>query len=331
MFSFIVGTINKQIDHKPKSGGGVVPKELGKAGSISVLDIFGFESFQLNSFEQLCINYCNEALQQQFNLFIFKSEQEEYKKEGIAWDFIEFPDNMDVMEVIDKNRVGTLAILTDQCRAPRGTDKTFIDAVYKQWGKHDRWLGTPLHQGKMQFIINHYAGPVMYDATDFVEKNKDETPRGASALLESSSNLFVQLLGKISMHGNESAAGSGNRPKKRPTVGSQFSSQLTDLRARIDATTPHYVRCLKPNQSLKAAEFHNAMIADQLRYAGVLEAIRVSRVGYSQRYTKSNFIDRYRYIAPDAIKGIDDAKKVSALNSVVAKKMWEAENPKATA
>lgn len=250
---------------------------------------------------------------------------------GIAWDFIEFPDNMDVMDVIDKSRVGALAILTDQCRAPRGTDKTFIDAVYKQWGKHERWHGTPLHQGKMQFTINHYAGPVMYDANGFVEKNKDETPRGASALLESSSNLFVQLLGKISMRGNESAVASGNRPKKRPTVGSQFSSQLTDLRARIDATAPHYVRCLKPNQSLKPAEFQSAMIADQLRYAGVLEAIRVSRVGYSQRYTKSNFIDRYRFIALDAMKSVEEEKKVSALNAVVAKKMWETQNPGVTA
>ena len=133
------------------------------------------------------------------------------------------------------------------------------------------------------------------------------------------------------MRGSESPAGSGNRPKKRPTVGSQFSSQLTDLRARIDATTPHYVRCLKPNQSLKAAEFHSAMVADQLRYAGVLEAIRVSRVGYSQRFTKSSFVDRYRFIAPEAIKGVEEGKKVAALNAVVAKKMWEAQNPGATA
>ena len=349
MFSYIVNTVNKRIDYKPARG---TPKSQGKAASISVLDIFGFESFQLNSFEQLCINYCNEALQQQFNLFVFKNEQEEYKKEGkklasvavisslgcqriscithfcrtgIAWDFIEFPDNHEVLELIDKKAVGILPILTDQCRAPRTNDSTFLEAIYKQCGKHERFINSALHKGKGQFIISHYAGAVAYDSENFLEKNKDETPRGASQLLESSSKSFVQLLGKITM--GDPNASQGKSSKKRPTLGSQFSKQLTELRSRIDLTKPHYIRCLKPNQSLLPDDFEPAMVADQLRYAGVLEAIRVSRVGYSQRYSHGGFIDRYRCIALDAVKRARDDNRVDILVDHVAKTIWKEQNP----
>eukprot|EP00339_Tiarina_fusa_P025680 CAMPEP_0117026618 /NCGR_PEP_ID=MMETSP0472-20121206/19548_1 /TAXON_ID=693140 ORGANISM="Tiarina fusus, Strain LIS" /NCGR_SAMPLE_ID=MMETSP0472 /ASSEMBLY_ACC=CAM_ASM_000603 /LENGTH=1167 /DNA_ID=CAMNT_0004733667 /DNA_START=76 /DNA_END=3579 /DNA_ORIENTATION=- len=325
MFSYIVSTVNKKIDYKPAKG---APRLQGKAASISVLDIFGFESFQLNSFEQLCINYCNEALQQQFNLFVFKNEQEEYKKEGINWDFVSFPDNSEVLELIDKKGIGILPLLTDQCRAPRTNDQTFVAAMYKTCGKHERFVDSALHKGKGQFIINHYAGLVMYDATGFLEKNKDETPRGASALLESSTKEFIQMLGKITTgEGAAAPTKTSGRSKKRPTVGSQFSAQLTDLRRRIDNTKPHYIRCLKPNQSLKPDDFEPAMVADQLRYAGVLEAIRVSRVGYSQRYAHSSFLERYRFIAAQAVLNAPEDKKMELLVDEIAKKIWEDVHP----
>jgi myosin-5 len=247
---------------------------------------------------------------------------------GIAWDFIEFPDNKDVLELIDQKTTGILSVLTDTCRTPRGTDKLFVDAMYKQCDKHVRFLGTALHKGKGQFIINHYAGPVMYDTESFVEKNKDETPRGTSTLLESSSKQFVQLLGKITGGDSEEAPAANSRnTKKRPTVGGQFSSQLTDLLNRVDKSSPHYVRCLKPNQSLKADQFDHAMIADQLRYAGVLEAIRVSRIGYSQRYSHKNFIERYGFIAIKEVKAGNDNTKVDILVDIAAKKIWENQNP----
>jgi myosin-5 len=201
--------------------------------------------------------------------------------------------------------------------------------IYKQCDKNDRFPGKALHKGKGQFIINHYAGAVLYDSEGFVEKNKDETPRGASALLESSSKEFVQLLGKIARddEGDAPAKAAPARAKKRPTVGSQFSSQLADLRNRIDQTAPHYVRCLKPNQSLKPSEFESAMIADQLRYAGVLEAIRVSRVGYSQRYSHSAFFERYRFIALDAVHDADDNHKIAVLVDAISNEIWAALNP----
>lgn len=320
MFSYIVQSINKKIDYKEQS-----QKLHGEstAAFIGVLDIFGFESFPVNSFEQLCINYCNEALQQQFNLFVFKTEQEEYRQEGIHWNFIEFPDNQEVIELIDQKMTGIIPILTDVCRAPRGTDSLFRDAMYKACGDNNRFEADNLQRGHGQFSVLHYAGPVTYDTEGFVEKNKDEIPRGASRLLQSSSKDFVQLLGKITEQPSTApatsfsssappptspsgSARSGGRPNKRPTIGSQFKKQLDELRSRIDKTVPHYIRCLKPNQSLQANEFNKGMIADQLRNAGVLEAIRVSRVGYSQRFEYQHFLDRYRVIDVNSANSVED-------------------------
>jgi myosin heavy subunit len=320
MFNFIVQSINKKIDYKMEKG----MRGVSKAAFIGVLDIFGFESFDVNSFEQMCINYCNEALQQQFNLYIFKNEQEEYKREGISWENIEFPDNKEVIELIDKRAEGIIPLLTDQCKTSRGSDKSFAESLYKRCEKHPRFHASALIQGKKQFIIHHYAGPVVYHYEGFVEKNKDEIPRGASTLLEGSSIAFVQLLGQI---GSSPPSSSTGRAAKRPTAGGQFTRQLTELRKRIDLTSPHYIRCLKPNQSLMPNEFDKAMIADQLRYAGVLEAIRVSRVGYSQRYAHDTFVARYKFIAVEELEKASD--KLETLIKATAKKIFLSENPNA--
>ena len=318
MFNFIVQSINKKIDFKANKG----DMGVSKAAFIGVLDIFGFESFDVNSFEQLCINYCNEALQQQFNRYVFMSEQDEYKKEGIEWEFIEFPDNQEVIDLIDKRGEGIIPILTDQCRTTRGSDKSFAEALYSRCEKHSRFQAPALTKGKKQFIVSHYAGPVTYNYEGFVEKNKDEVPRGASNLLEGSTIGFVQLLGKIGA--TQTNVGTG-RATKRPTAGGQFTRQLSELRKRIDCTAPHYIRCLKPNQSLKPNDFDKAMVADQLRYAGVLEAIRVSRVGYSQRYTYETFLSRYRCIAPAELEKASN--EVDTLVNVIAKNFFESEHP----
>lgn len=325
MFNFIVQSVNKKIEYKLMRGEG---RDAGKAAFIGVLDIFGFESFKQNSFEQLCINYCNEALQQQFNMYIFKSEQEEYQREGIAWEFIAFPDNQDIIDLIDKKPTGIISILTDQCVTARGSDKQFADAMYKQCEAHGRFEASSLQKGSLKFVIIHYAGPVVYDTLGFVEKNKDEVPRGTTTLLENSSNQFVQLLGKINAP-STMISGGGRGANKRPTIGGQFALQLTELRKRIGQTSPHYIRCLKPNQSLAANEFDNAMIADQLRYAGVLEAIRVSRVGYSQRYSLETFVERYRFIALTQLRSAADEEKAGILAKIIAQKIFDSENPNA--
>lgn len=244
--------------------------------------------------------------------------------EGIEWDIIEFPDNQDVIDLIERKGEGIIPLLTDQCRTNRGNDKSFLEAACK-FSDPNRFVSNPLQKATGQFIIHHYAGPVLYNSDGFVEKNKDEIPRATSVLLQSSSNQFVQLLGKII------SPSIGDRPAKRPTIGSQFASQLSELRKRIEETSPHYVRCLKPNQDLLPDKFNKAMVADQLRYAGVLEAIRVSRSGYSQRYSYDAFVDRYRFIALEELKKTakDASASVNVLVEKVATLMWQTVNPNA--
>ncbi len=193
--------------------------------------------------------------------------------------------------------------------------------MYNACGNHDRFEATALQRGRRQFTVEHYAGPVVYDTEGFLEKNKNEIPRGASKLLQSSRKDFVQLIGKIMGPSTMDSTSASGRAKKRPTIGSQFKVQLDELRNRISNTTPHYIRCLKPNESLQANEFDKGIVADQLRYAGVLEAIRVSRFGYSQRYLHNAFIQRYSIIALDSTVSVD------ALANAIAQILWTRDNP----
>ena len=246
----------------------------------------------------------------QFNKFVFKLEQAEYEREGIQWNFIAFPDNQDVLDLIDKKRSGILSILDEQSFLTQCTDQSFAQAVYQKCGssRGGPFVANTRQMARAAFSINHYAGPVEYDSSGFLEKNKDELPKEIDELLHSSDNEFLQQLGAIlnSSQGTpeESFPDSKNiRPSfkqsslKRITVGGQFSSQLQELRKRIDLTSPHYIRCLKPNDALEPNNFDSAVIADQLRCAGILEAVRVSRVGYPQRYLHKIFVQRYQVLA----------------------------------
>jgi myosin-5 len=322
LFTHIVRRVNSSIamDHRP----GVSPDQLDRIG---VLDIFGFESFDKNSFEQLCINYCNEALQQQFNRFVFKLEQKEYEQEGIEWSFISFPDNQEVLDLIEKKHDGMLSILDEQCRLQTSTEDSLCRAIYHKCQNHSRFSATNTQKAQLQFSIDHYAGLVTYDSYGFLEKNKDELPKETTELLMSSSFDFLASLGEILNRNGVGSPSNGNRAPsptpsaastnswrggpspnkkqlnkgssslKRESVGSQFSRQLRELRTRIDNTTPHYVRCLKPNDDLIPHRFDPQIIADQLRCAGVLEAIRVSRVGFPHRYFHEYFLQRYGILA----------------------------------
>ena len=186
-----------------------------------------FLSTRLNN----CVStIANEALQQQFNLFVFKTEQEEYRREGIQWEFIDFPDNQDVIDLVDQKRIGILSILTDQCRAPRGTDGSFCDAMYKTCGAMPRFEATNLQRGQKQFAIVHYAGPVTYETNGFVEKNKDEIPRGASKLLKSSSKDFIQLLGMMMDDSAGASVGTGTRILRVPV-----QPKRNDLRLQVNS------------------------------------------------------------------------------------------------
>eukprot|EP00986_Skeletonema_menzelii_P016754 scaffold15769_cov135-Skeletonema_menzelii.AAC.3 len=331
IFDYIVKRINASITVKKKgsrseTGGGRRSKG-GDSGNafIGVLDIFGFESFKVNSFEQLCINYCNEALQQQFNLFVLKNEQDEYEQEGIKWSFISFPDNQDALDLIWKKGYGILNILDDQCRAPGTTDKTFANDLYQKLQGKPRFEANFRQVGARQFGVFHYAGLVEYETDGFVEKNRDELPKEASDVLLSSSSDFVKELASIIQSSSAQDKPTSGRAKKNATVGGHFAKQLQELRVKIDLTSPHYVRCLKPNAQLVPDNFDPQMIVEQLRCAGVVEAVRVSRVGYPQRYSHSQFISRYRTLGLREMKKASKAKTkvkpIAVLVDAIAKKM----------
>ena len=281
---------------------------LRPVASIGVLDIFGFESFNTNSFEQICINYCNEALQQQFNAFVLKNEQEEYKREGIEWSFIEFPENQDVLDLIEKRGSGILSILDDQCRAPGTSDKSFALDVYKKCQDQARFTATRKQTATLHFSVQHYAGPVEYTTAGFTEKNRDELPKEAIELLANSMNPFVQKLADVlndsssSGQSDASATPFKSSSVSRTTVGGQFRRQLRELRSKIDLTSPHYIRCLKPNDLLVPDHYDTAVVAEQLKCGGILEAVRVARAGFTQHYPHADFVRRYRTLAWKELK-----------------------------
>lgn len=310
LFEYIVRRINHCINIEKDSGTQL-------RASIGVLDIFGFESFEANSFEQLCINFCNEALQQQFNRFVFKLEQQEYEREGIEWSFISFPDNQDVLDLIENRSDGILSILDEQSRLQRCTDKSFALTLYEKCNDHPRFEASYIHRADLSFGIYHYAGLVQYDTAGFIEKNNDELPKETTELLLESSNQLVRSLGEIL---REKAEQSVEKPSRRATpsknllrskssilregVGIQFANQLRMLREKIQATDPHYIRCLKPNDDLVPGKFCHLVIEDQLRCAGVLEAIRVSRIGFPHRYKHNHFVKRYELLARGALQRV---------------------------
>lgn len=278
--------------------------------SIGVLDIFGFECFATNSFEQLCINFTNEALQQQFNKFIFKLEQEEYEREKIEWAFISFPDNQDCLDTIQQKKIGILAMLDDECRLPRGSDRNWCQRMCDQWlpekgqtvSENTRFQSTKMQQSRATFCIRHFAGLVEYKAeTNFMEKNKDEIPLAAQNLFETAPTDLIKECYAIQKKDVEDRApDTSNKkgPTKSKTVGQQFKEQLSGLIANVEITDPHYIRCLKPNDSAKPLILIRKRLTEQLRYGGVLEAVRVARAGYPVRLTHEVFFQRFRMLLP---------------------------------
>ena len=281
--------------------------------SVGVLDIFGFECFAVNSFEQLCINFTNEALQQQFNKFIFKMEQAEYEAEQISWDFIEFPDNQDCLDTIQSKPNGILVMLDDECRLPKGSDRNWANRLYKQYipntgqteSDNTRFLATPVQKSRAVFCVRHFAGVVQYTAeTGFLEKNKDEIPLMAQNLFETAPNDLVKdmyNIQKMELDENSGKSKEGaakGKPSKAKTVGMQFKEQLSNLMAKVETTEPHYIRCLKPNDAAKPKMLTRQRLTEQLRYGGVLEAIRVARMGFPVRLPHDSFFRRYRMLLP---------------------------------
>ncbi|QCD96119.1 DNA topoisomerase III [Vigna unguiculata] len=293
LFDWIVDKINSSIGQDPNA-----------VSIIGVLDIYGFESFKINSFEQLCINLTNEKLQQHFNQHVFKMEQEEYTKEEINWSYVEFVDNQDVLDLIEKKPGGIIALLDEACMFPKSTHETFAQKMYQTYKSHKRFSKPKL--ARTAFTINHYAGDVTYQADYFLDKNKDYVVAEHQALLCASkcpfvANLFPPLPEETS------------KQSKFSSIGSQFKQQLQSLMETLNTTEPHYIRCVKPNTVLQPGIFENFNVLNQLRCGGVLEAIRISCAGYPTKRTFEEFLDRFGMLAPDVLDGSDEKKAAMAI------------------
>mmetsp|Transcript_19374 Transcript_19374/g.28663 ORF Transcript_19374/g.28663 Transcript_19374/m.28663 type:complete len:1499 (+) Transcript_19374:129-4625(+) len=320
MFDWLVAKINDTIDkqrksqratssHKAKSfnwdddsyDSGPVNNQSNMF--IGLLDIFGFESFEHNYYEQFLINYANEKLQQQFNYFVFEMEQEEYKKEKIRWDFIEFPDNKDSIELIENKPAGILCLLDDQCIAPRATDQSLANNLYRFLDKHPRFKSGHDLRVDFKFMVHHYAGDITYETEGFLEKNRDSLHSEGIKLINSSSSEFIREL--VTEDATPTATQGSHTPKHTKnsnTVGAQFRTQLNSLLTVIEDTHPHYVRCLKPNDKNIKSCFDVTRITSQLANGGVLAAVHVARAGFPVRMQHSEFIARYKILFPSKVQ-----------------------------
>ncbi|MQL94233.1 hypothetical protein Taro_026885 [Colocasia esculenta] len=284
LFDWLVDKINISIGQDPNS-----------RSLIGVLDIYGFESFKCNSFEQFCINFTNEKLQQHFNQHVFKMEQEEYTKEEINWSYIEFVDNQDVLDLIEKKPGGIIALLDEAW----STHKTFAQKLYQTFKNNKRFVKPKLSH--TNFTICHYAGEVTYQADQFLDKNKDYVVAEHQDLLSASKCSFVaSLFPPLPLVTSKSS--------KFSSIGSRFKLQLQALMETLSSTEPHYIRCVKPNNVLKPAIFENFNVIQQLRCGGVLEAIRISCAGYPTKRTFYEFIHRFGILAPEILEGNYDDK-----------------------
>uniref|UniRef100_A0A4W3HG53 Myosin-4-like n=1 Tax=Callorhinchus milii TaxID=7868 RepID=A0A4W3HG53_CALMI len=295
MFLWMVIRINQQLDTKQ-----------ARQHFIGVLDIAGFEIFDYNSLEQLCINFTNEKLQQFFNHHMFVLEQEEYKKEGIDWEFIDF--GMDLaacIELIEKP-LGIFSILEEECMFPKASDTSFKNKLYDQHlGKSNNFLKPKPVKGRPEahFSLVHYAGTVDYNITGWLEKNKDPLNETVVGLFQKSS---VKLLAQLYA---ASAAEADSNPKKGgkkkgssfQTVSAVFRENLGKLMANLRTTHPHFVRCLIPNETKTPGLMDNHLVIHQLRCNGVLEGIRICRKGFPSRILYADFKQRYRILNASAI------------------------------
>ncbi|XP_069024525.1 myosin-10 isoform X2 [Embiotoca jacksoni] len=335
LFRWLVHRINKALDRTKRQG----------ASFIGILDIAGFEIFQLNSFEQLCINYTNEKLQQLFNHTMFILEQEEYQREGIEWSFIDF--GLDLQPCIDlierpANPPGVLALLDEECWFPKATDKTFIDKLTQEQGTHTKFQKPRQLKDKADFCIIHYAGRVDYKADEWLMKNMDPLNDNVATLLHQSTEKFVaelwkdeiQTIQRASFYDNitsldepavdrivgldqvagmnETAFGATYKTKKGMfrTVGQLYKESLTKLMATLRNTNPNFVRCIIPNHEKRSGKLEPHLVLDQLRCNGVLEGIRICRQGFPNRIVFQEFRQRYEILTPNAIpKGFMDGKQ----------------------
>ncbi|CAH7455540.1 myosin-14 isoform X1 [Phodopus roborovskii] len=312
LFRWLVLRLNRALDRSPRQG----------ASFLGILDIAGFEIFQLNSFEQLCINYTNEKLQQLFNHTMFVLEQEEYQREGIPWTFLDF--GLDLQPCIDlierpANPPGLLALLDEECWFPKATDKSFVEKVAQEQGSHPKFQRPRHLRDQADFSVLHYAGKVDYKANEWLMKNMDPLNDSVAALLHQSTDrltaeIWKDVEGIVGLEQVSSLGDGppGGRPRRGMfrTVGQLYKESLSRLMATLSNTNPSFVRCIVPNHEKRAGKLEPRLVLDQLRCNGVLEGIRICRQGFPNRILFQEFRQRYEILTPNAIpKGFMDGKQ----------------------
>ncbi|KIX10134.1 uncharacterized protein Z518_01215 [Rhinocladiella mackenziei CBS 650.93] len=296
-FGDLVSKINTQLDR-----GGVSSDD---SHFIGVLDIAGFEIFETNSFEQLCINYTNEKLQQFFNHYMFVLEQEEYAREQIEWQFIDF--GKDLQPTIDlielPNPIGIFSCLDEDSVMPKATDKSFTDKLHSLWEKKTpKYAPARTRQG---FILTHYAAEVEYSTEGWLEKNKDPLNDNLTRLLAASKDEHISSLFGDYVDEMDEPYSPRSRVKKGlfRTVAQRHKEQLTSLMRQLHSTQPHFVRCILPNHKKKPKQFNAPLVLDQLRCNGVLEGIRIARTGFPNRLSFAEFRSRYEVLCENMPRG----------------------------
>lgn len=285
LFSFVVKKINENI----------FSKEAGRRAVIGVLDIYGFEILQVNSFEQFCINYCNEKLQQIFIELTLKQEQEEYQREGIQWTPIDYFNNAIICKLIEEKQSGMIGRLDEECLRPGDiSTTTLMDKFDTSFGSHEHYESRTTNRsdkslGTSDFRLKHYAGDVVYNADAFLDKNKDLLYRDLIYCIGSSTNPAIK-----SLFPESAESGDLKRPD---SAGTQFRASMESLMKNLLSKNPHYVRCIKPNDSKSSSTFQTDLCQHQVRYLGLLENVRVKRAGFCYRQKFEKFLERYKMLA----------------------------------
>ncbi|KAL4186087.1 hypothetical protein AMTRI_Chr09g12470 [Amborella trichopoda] len=295
LFDWLVKQINKSLE--------VGKRRTGR--SISILDIYGFESFHTNSFEQFCINYANERLQQHFNRHLFKLEQEEYIQDGIDWTKVDFEDNQHCLNLFEKKPLGLLSLLDEESTFPNGTDLTFANKLKQHLSSNACFKG---ERGKA-FGVAHYAGEVLYNTSGFLEKNRDLLHSDSIQLLSSCRYKLPQVFAANMLNQSEKSSGqlwrSTGVDLQRQSVATKFKGQLFRLMQRLESTTPHFIRCIKPNNMQLPGIYEQGLVLQQLKCCGVLEVVRISRSGYPTRMTHQKFARRYGFLLLEDVASRD--------------------------
>ncbi|KAI4543990.1 hypothetical protein MG293_004256 [Ovis ammon polii] len=308
LFLWIVKKINAAIFTPPAQD----PKHVQR--TIGLLDIFGFENFQKNSFEQLCINLANEHLQQLFVRHVFTVEQEEYRAESIAWDYIHYTDNRPTLDLLALKPMSIISLLDEESRFPQGTDATLLQKLKSVHANNKDFL-QPKNIHDAQFGIAHFAGEVHYHVEGFLEKNRDVLNRDILALVHSSQNKFLREI--FGLESKESRRGPGtivrvkagsqqfksaDSSKQPSTLAGQFKQSLDQLMKILTNCQPYFVRCIKPNDYKKPLLFDRELCIQQLRYSGMMETVHIRKSGFPIRYSFEEFSQRFRVLLPSAVR-----------------------------